>query len=193
MGMLVLGATYCLVHLGHWPALRDCVNILDKRNWGLFALFTVILWSVALVGLPGVMMITASAGRRLAKIGDPVRSVMIASTGALVPMGLMLWIAFAIPMLLVNVSFVKQSLSDPFGWNWDLLGTAGSPWRQVWPSAIPWLQVICVLTGLSYGLRSAWRIWLDITTQPKSALLGMIPISSFLVAFTGSFVWFFAN
>ena len=23
MGMLVMGASYCLMHLGHWPALRD--------------------------------------------------------------------------------------------------------------------------------------------------------------------------
>jgi hypothetical protein len=96
-------------------------------------------------------------------------------------------------MLLVNVSFVGQALSDPFGWNWDLLGTAGTPWRQFWPSAIPWIQVACVLTGLGYGLRSAWRIWLGITGRPLTALFGMMPLSTFLTAFSGYFVWFFAN
>ena len=193
MGMLVLAAVYCLVHLGHWPILRDCVNVLDKGNWGLLTLYAAVLWSIALVGLPGVMLMTAAAGRRLAGIGYPVRSVMTASTGALVPMGLMLWIAFVVPMLLVNVSFVGQALSDPFGWNWDLLGTANAPWRQLWPSAIPWIQVACVLTGLGYGLRCAWRIWLEITGQPKAALFGMMPLSTFLTAFSGYFVWFFAN
>ncbi len=193
MGMLVLAAAYCLIHLGHWPLLRDCVNVLDKGNWRLFALYAAVLWSAALAGLPGVMLIAAAAGRRLAGTGHPARLVMRASTGALVPVGLMLWIAFVVPMLLVNVSFVWQALSDPFGWNWDLLGTAGMPWRQVWPSAIPWIQVACVLTGFGYGLRCAWRIWLEITGRPKAALLGMMPLFTFLALFSGYFVWFFAN
>jgi len=193
MGMLVLGATYSLIHLGHWPWLRDCVNVIDKHNWGLFFLYAGVLWSVALVGLPGLMLLLAAWGRRLGGIGNSAWSSMLASTGALVPMGLMLWIAFAIPMLLVNVSFVQQSLSDPFGWNWDLFGTAGMAWRQVWPSAIPWLQVASLLAGLGYGLRAAWRAWLGMSETPRAALWGMMPLSVFLVSFTGYFVWFFAN
>lgn len=193
MGMLVLGSTYTLIHLGHWPLLRDCVNVIDKQNWHLFFLYAAVLWFVALIGLPALMLLAANVGRKAAGMKRSAYSMMIASTGALVPVGLMLWIAFAIPMLLVNVSFVQQSLSDPFGWNWDLLGTAGMTWRQVWPSAIPWLQAVCLLTGLGYGLRTAWRIWFDATGEPNAALRGMLPMSFFLVAFTGYFLWFFTN
>ena len=193
MGMLVLGATYSLIHLGHWPLLRDCVNLLDKQNWGLFLAYAGVLWFTVLVGLPGLMLLLAFMGRQLGQVGNSAWSLMVASTGALVPMGLMLWIAFAIPMLMVNVSFVQQSISDPFGWNWDLFGTAGMAWRQVWPSAIPWLQVGCLLAGLAYGLHAGWRVWLGATGEPRTALSGVLPLSAFLVAFTGYFIWFFAN
>ena len=193
MGMLVLAAAYCLVHLGHWPALRDCVNIFDKGNWGLFLTFAALLWFTALVVMPATIFALALAGKRLARLMQPTRSVARACCGALVPLGLMLWIAFVVPMILVNFTFVLQSVSDPFGLNWNLFGMANTPWHQIWPRAIPWIQAGCLLVGLDYSLRSAWRIWLQLTGKPHAALLGMMPISGFLVVFSGCFVWFFAN
>jgi hypothetical protein len=212
MGMLVLAAAYSVTHLGYWPFLRDCVNVMDKGNWGLFGLYAAVLWAVALVGLPLVMLAAAALGTRLAapslgvgaknngatRPGSDRDSIspwqaMLASTGALVPMGLLAWIAFVVPMLMVNVSFVRQSLSDPFGWGWDLLGAANTPWHQLWPSAIPWIQVGCILLGLGYSLRNAWRIWLGLTADPRAALRGLLPLALLLVALAGALVWFYAD
>ncbi len=227
MTMLVLGAAYCVVHLGHWPALRDYVNILDKGNWHLFGIYAAVLWTAALLGLPAVTLLLAAAGKWLAKerpenkpgtvpilaqrTWDPpppgcgsyssagpkapqsVWSLTTASAGPLVPIGLLLWIAFVVPMLMVNVTFVLQSLSDPFGWGWDFLGTANTPWRQLWPRAIPWIQVGCVLIGLHYSLRNTWRIWLERVGDPRLALRGMLPMAAMLVSLSGWFVWFFAD
>ena len=193
MGMLVLAVAYCLMHLGPWPALRDCVNVLDKKNWGLFGLYAAVLWTTALVGLPGLMLLLAWLGKRLARLPQSTWSLMTASAGALVPIGLLAWIAFVVPLLMVNATFVVQSLSDPFGWGWDFLGTSNMPWRQLWPRAIPWIQVGCILVGLSYGLRSAWRIWLGLARRPRTALAGMIPLAAWLVGLSGWFVWFFAD
>jgi hypothetical protein len=194
MGMLVLAAAYSVTHLGYWPFLRDCVNVMDKGNWGLFGLYAAVLWAVALVGLPLVMLAAAALGTRLAD-RDSISpwQTMLASTGALVPMGLLAWIAFVVPMLMVNVSFVRQSLSDPFGWGWDLLGAANTPWHQLWPSAIPWIQVGCILLGLGYSLRNAWRIWLGLIADPRAALRGLLPLALLLVALAGGFVWFYAD
>jgi len=193
MAMLVLAIAYCLIHLGRWPALRDCVNVLDKGNWHLFAVYALILWFVALAGFPAVMLVLAEASRRFAKLSQNTRTVTIASAGALIPMGLMLWIAFVIPMLTVNASFVVQSLSDPFGWGWDFFGTANTPWHQLWPRAVPWIQVVCVLVGLHYSLRNAWRIGLDLTDQPRRAMRATIPMAALLIVLAGSLIWFFAN
>jgi hypothetical protein len=60
---------------------------------------------------------------------------------------LAVWIAFALATLLSMMTFVLQSLSDPFNWGWNLLGMAGSRWHIIWSPAIPWLQVGYVLMG----------------------------------------------
>lgn len=193
MVMLVLAVAYCLVHLGRWPELRDCVNVLDKANWDRFVLYAIVLWSVALIGLPALMLLLAEVSRRLASLPQPTWTVMIALAGALLPIGLMLWIAFVVPMLAVNASFVAQSASDPFGWGWDFFGTANTPWHQLWPRAVPWIQVACVLVGLHYSLRNAWRICLELTNKTRTALLASIPVAVMLIVFAGSLIWFFAD
>lgn len=193
MTMFVLAAAYVIMHLGHWPVLRDYVNILDKNNWHLLAVYAAVLWSAALVGLPAVLFGLAALGNRFSRGGWTNWRAMIASTAALIPLGLMLWIAFAVQMLMVNLSFVKQSLSDPFGWGWDFFGTGSTPWHQVWPSAIPWIQVACVLVGLAYSLRSARRIWLVMTGRSGAALRGVAPLALLLIGTAGWFVWFFAD
>ncbi len=193
MSMLTLGAVYCLVHLGPWPALRDWVNIIDKGNWGLFAGFAAVLWGSALVGLPGVIFLTAALGRRFSGSTHGTRDLLVASAGALVPIGLTVWIAFAVPMLFVNVSFIAQSLSDPFGWGWNFFGSRSTPWHQFFPQGIPWIQVGCILLGLGYSLRNGWRIWLGQTNDPRAALRGLLPLGVFLMGISGWFVRFFAD
>jgi hypothetical protein len=193
MAMLTLASVYCIVHLGPWPEVRDSVNIIDKDNWGLFGVFAAVLWGSALVGLPAIMWFLAGAGKWLSGVPDRTWSLLVASSGGLVPIGLMLWVAFAVPMLFVNVSFIKQSLSDPFGWGWNLFGVRSIPWHQLFPDGVPWIQVGCVLIGLAYSLRNAWRIWLDITHKPGAALRGMLPIGALLMAFSGWFIWFFSD
>jgi hypothetical protein len=193
MAMLVLGTAYCVVHLGHWPAVRDWVNTLDKQNWHLFGFFAAGLWFVALAGLPGVLYLLSVLGRKLSGVPQRSLDVLKASAGALVPVGLMVWIAFVIPMLFVHVSFVLQSLSDPFGWGWHFLGDSTIPWHQLLPRAVPWLQVACILVGLHYGLRNIWRIWAGLSATRRQALLGLLPMSAFLLTFTGWLLFFFAD
>jgi hypothetical protein len=96
-------------------------------------------------------------------------------------------------MLFTNVSFVGQSLSDPFGWGWNLLGLAATPWKQFIPRFVPWIQVMSVLMGFIYSLRNLFRIWLDITTERKTIIRGMLPQALFLWIIACSFIWFYAN
>jgi hypothetical protein len=67
--------------------------------------------------MPGIIWALSAAGKTISKQNS--REVFLLSAGSLLPLGLMLWIAFVIPMLFVNVTFVAQSFSDPFGWGWD--------------------------------------------------------------------------
>jgi polyferredoxin len=193
MAMLVLGIAYTIVYLGHWSRIRDYIDIVDKDNWGLFAVYTGVLCSSALLVFPVLMYVVTRIGKWMSRAAEPPLRLMIASTGSLLPLGLFVWIAFSLQMLLVNFSFVEQSLNDPFGWGWNLFGLAGIPWIQVIPSAVPWLQVLLVLAGFSYSFRNLWRIWSTKAPDARAAVRGLLPLASLLFVITAALIQFYAN
>jgi hypothetical protein len=105
----------------------------------------------------------------------------------------MLWIAFVIPMLFVNVTFIIQSVSDPFGWGWDFFGTANTPWHQFVPRFIPWFQAILILTGLYLSLRNILLSFRSKQITPIHLLLVCLPIAIFLISITAAMIFFFTN
>ncbi len=185
-----ISLVYCVLYQGHWPVVRDYVNILDKGNWDLFGIYALVVWSLALIIMPGIIYLLSLIGARLSKISLSVKEVFLASTGSLLPMGLMLWIAFVIPMLFVNVTFVLQSLSDPLGWGWDFFGTANIPWHQFLPRLIPWLQAVLVLIGVHLSLRNL-RIHHQLSSRTMAALIS--PMAIFLAGSALVMIFFFTN
>ncbi len=188
-----ISLVYCVLYQGHWPVVRDYVNILDKGNWDLFGIYALVVWSLALIIMPGIIYLLSLIGARLSKISLSVKEVFLASTGSLLPMGLMLWIAFVIPMLFVNVTFVLQSLSDPLGWGWDFFGTANIPWHQFLPRLIPWLQAVLVLIGVHLSLRNLRRTWIhhQLSSRTMAALIS--PMAIFLAGSALVMIFFFTN
>ena len=184
---------YSVLYLGHWPVVRDYVNILDKKNWDLFGIYAAVLWSVSLLVMPGLIYLLAYAGGRLAQAAFTARNIFLTYTGSLLPFGLMLWMAFVIPMLFTNITFVLQSLSDPFGWGWDFFGTANTPWHQLLPRFIPWIQAALILTGLHLGLRNIFRSFKALELKPGKQLLIALPYILFLSLTAAGLLFFFTN
>ena len=118
---------------------------------------------------------------------------MVASTGSLLPLGLFVWIAFSVQMFSVNLSFVEQSVNDPFGWGWNLFGLAGIPWVQLVPQAVPWLQVTLVTIGFGYSFRNLCRIWMNKISDERMVLRGMIPLAFLLLIITAGLIQCYAN
>jgi polyferredoxin len=193
MASFTISIIYSILYLGPWPVVRDYVNIMDKHNWGLFGIYSLIMWTFVLVIVPGIIYFLSYAGIRLSKNSRSVKQVFLENAGFLLPFALMNWIAFVIPMLFVNVTFIKQSLSDPFGWGWDFFGTANTPWHQFIPQYIPWLQALAVLSGLYLSLRNIRRSAIVREMDPKKNLLLNLPISLFLVGVTSLILFFFTN
>ncbi|HKE24931.1 MAG TPA: hypothetical protein VKB88_21360, partial [Bryobacteraceae bacterium] len=115
------------------------------------------------------------------------------TTAALIPIGLSCWIAFALGTVLPMMTFVCQSLSDPFNWGWNLLGMAGSQWHILWAPAIPWLQVACMLVGAAFSLRSLHDCWLDEAAQKRGAIAGSLPLVCLLWTSAAGMITFFAG
>jgi hypothetical protein len=191
--VFTLAIIYCILYEGHWPVIRDFVNILDKKNWDLFGIYALVIWTLSLVIIPGIIYLLSFSAVRLSGIKLSVREVFLASSGSLLPIGLMLWIAFVIPMLFVNVTFIIQSISDPFGWGWDFLGTANIPWHQFVPRLIPWLQALLVLSGLILSLRNLNNTWLYEKLASRKLFTITLPIAIFITLTSVLMIFFFTS
>jgi hypothetical protein len=96
-------------------------------------------------------------------------------------------------MLFVNITFIKQSFSDPFGWGWDFFGTANTPWHQFVPEFIPWFQAVAVLTGLYLSLRNTRKSSMASGLDPVQVLKISFPVNLFLTAVAVAMLLFFTN
>jgi hypothetical protein len=182
-----------VLYQGHWPVVRDFVNILDKGNWGLFGIYSIILFALSLLIVPGLIYLLAIAGQKLSDTRMERKVLFLKSTGVLLPIGMALWIAFVIPMLFVNVTFIIQSLSDPFGWGWDFFGTSNIPWHQFLPRLTPWLQSGIILTGSYFGLRNLRNTWSNEDIKEKQLFFISLPMGLFILAASVMMIFFFTN
>ena len=209
IALLVVAAASSLTLHSPWPQIRDMVNVVDKATWSQFALYALFLSAVALVVVPGMLWFLSWTGIRLSRrakekassVKSPRDSLWVRNTGdvfrrtlpSVIPLGIALWVVFFASTIMVNFTFLLMTLSDPFGRGWDLFGTAGMPWVQIWPGAIPWLQAILTLVGFFLALRKGFSLWLRETGDKRSAFLGFCPTAGFLVFFAGGMLLYFTN
>lgn len=193
VAIFTIAIIYSILYLGPWPVVRDYVNILDKKNWDLFGYYAIFLWMAVLVVVPGLLHMLSLGSARFSGIKVKPREAFLSNAGSLLPMGLFMWMGFVIPMLFVNFTFLLQSLSDPFGWGWDFFGTANTPWHQVLPRFIPWIQAILILIGVSLSLRNLRRNWADKGLERSKLLLASLPAGLFLASVAVLMLFFFTN
>ena len=94
------------------------------------------------------------------------------------------WIAFSLSFVFANLSYVWPVLSDPFGWGWNLLGTAASGWTPYLMGVIPSIQTVILLAGLAWAARTALRIACE-QVDEKSAVWQAAPVIVFCMVVTG--------
>lgn len=193
LAVFTLAMVYSVLYEGHWPVVRDFVNILDKKNWDLFGVYATIVWLLALVIIPLLIFLVTRLGIKLSGIPQSSRNIFRIFSGTLLPMGLMLWIAFVVPMLFVNITFIIQSVSDPFGWGWDFFGTANIPWHQFLPRLVPWIQSVMVLIGLWLSLRNLKISGLKEKLTSRQLFFLVIPMAAFIAATAVAMVFFYTN
>jgi len=173
--------------------VRDYINIIDKNNWDLFGIYALAVWCLVLIIIPGLFYLLSYAGNKMSKVNISTKDIFLGFSGSLLPSGMMLWIAFVIPMLFVNITFIVQSVSDPFGWGWDFFGTANIPWHQFIPEAIPWLQAIMVISGLYLSIRNISGVCAQFDASGKQKFLAALPSVIIIFLISAGMLVFFTN
>ena len=192
--MLVLAFTYSIMLLGPWGRLKDWANVSESRNWGGFALFGGGQALLALVIFPALYYVSIRLAKWYGRADAiPTRELFLKYAYMLVPMGLLAWIAFSIPLLMVNGSYIIAVASDPLGWGMNLFGTAEFPWRPLWPEWVPFVQVPILLAGFYYGVRSINKVGSALFPDRDQRFRTLVPPTVLLLGVTLVFLKLFVG
>jgi hypothetical protein len=186
-GFIMAGSAllYSAIFLGPWAALKEAAYTVFTRPWLIYAVGFLV---ANLLLVPGLFLGMVALGRRLGgPSGRPLRQSYVEYAYVLVPLGLGAWVAFSLSFVLVNFSYVCPLLSDPFGWGWDLFGTAGMRWSPYLSGLVPILQIPVLLLGLVAAVNLAFKTARSQLSSPRAAL----PVVGFCVAVTAAFLWLY--
>lgn len=165
--------------------------IADPLNVRGIVLFALILLSATLVFAPAIFLLFASLSKKLAKTEKSVKEIFVDYSYALIPLGLAGWIGFMIYMIMINGSYIVSIISDPFGWGWNLFGTADYKWRPYFTSLVPYAVFTAVMAGVIFATILGWKISLENSKTKSRALKAMIPIALFYSLVAGGFAYLY--
>ncbi len=186
--MLSLAFVYSVNLLGPWGMLKDLVNFTETGKWVGFILISLAIVLLCVAVLPGIYWLFVLWSKKLSGNKDvSLKNLFIKYSYCLVPLGLLAWVAFSVPLIMVNGSYIISVVSDPFGWGWNLFGTANFPWQPFLPHWVPYIQIPILLTGLFYSIKSIHEIGQGIFPEKRQLMRSLIPITIFLVAITLGF------
>ncbi len=186
--MLGCALLYSAVLLGPWGWLKQWANMDSLPHWAGYA---GTFLAINLLLLPGLFGLTTLVAQRLAGQRAPLRQLFVDYAYTLIPLGLAAWIAFSFGFVLTNGSYALVTLSDPFGWGWNVFGTASAPWTPLWPSLISFLQVGALTVGLLFAINIAYRIARQHSATHRQAFRALLPMVGFLASVTLVFLWLY--
>ncbi len=151
--MLGSALVYAALFLGPWGNLKMAAYRLFSLPWWGYALALLALTWILLPALfaLGLRLAAGQSWRRHRK------QTFVSAAYALTPLGLTAWVAFSLSFVFANFSYLWPVMSDPLGWGWNLLGTAGASWQPYLMAWVPPLQVFTLLIGLVWSLRLCQR------------------------------------
>ncbi len=154
---IMLGSSiiYVALMLGPWGALKSIAYSVGSLDWLIYVLTFI---SFVLVLMPGVFFLAVLAGRSLVGSEIGARKAFVHLAYSLIPLGLAAWIAFSLSFVFANISYLWPVLSDPLGWGWNIIGSAGVGWMPLASWAVPYLQTVVILIGLAWASVTAQRL-----------------------------------
>ena len=162
--MLGSALIYAGVLLGPWGALKDAAYHVGTGGWFLYA--AAFLGMIFLV-MPSffALCVTRFDGFAIFK-----KRFATLST-ALIPLGLMFWVAFSLSFVLTNASYILASLSDPLGLGWNLFGTANAAWQPMLTSILAPGQTLALVGGLIWSGRTAQKAATEAKVSPVPVIV----------------------
>jgi len=176
---------YTAVFQGPWGWLKQAAFSVGSPSWWSFAAgFLLVCFGLR----PGLLAAASEAARRLAGLTASLRVVFSRFSRALLPLGMLAWIAFTVSFSFGKLAYLWPVLSDPFGWGWNLFGTAGIGWQPYLTALTPALESLLVGVGLVWSLKSIRRTGTQLGI-PDGKSLAVVPVQTFALAVALGMLW----
>jgi hypothetical protein len=173
--MLGSAMIYAGVLLGPWGALKDAAYKVGTSAWFMYALvFLTIIFGI----LPG----SFTLGILQTNSKTLLKQRFTSLSTALIPLGLMFWVAFSLSFVLTNASYIIATLSDPLGLGWNLFGTANAGWQPMLMSILAPAQTVALVGGLIWSARTAQKAASKVNVSP-------IPVIAYCFVLTSAMLW----
>ncbi len=180
LALVMLGAAlaFSAVFTGPWGALKSAAYAIGSPAWLRYVLGFL---GLNLVLLPGLYTGSVWIGQKWSQGKQQIRRALSTYSLILLPLGLCAWIAFTISFAFPKASYVWTVLSDPFGWGWNLFGTAHSGWSPDVSGFSPILQAAILLIGLFWSAHVARSL---VHRDPEPDIRPALPVLAFCLAFS---------
>lgn len=132
---------------------------------------------------------------RLAGTRWPLREWLLRSAFSLLPIALVYHVTHYYTLILTQGVKIVSLLSDPFGYSWNLFGTAGWLRSAILPD-MNWVwhsQVALIVLGHIASVYLAHREAILLAASPGRAALSQLPMLGLMMAFTASGLWILAQ
>jgi len=173
--MLGSAMIYASVLLGPWGTLKDAAYNVGSSAWFVYTfVFLTIIFGI----LPGFFTL----GLLQTKDSTPLKQRFASLSTALIPLGLMFWVAFSLSFVLTNASYILAALSDPLGLGWNLFGTANAAWQPMLTSILAPAQTLALVGGLIWSARTAQK-------AANEVKVSSIPVIVYCFIVTSIMLW----
>lgn len=175
-----------------WTQLNNWLRV--QTGLGPSAIFTVLM-ALMLAAPILLFWVGAKAAHWLTPRGrvSPVK-IFKAFSYSLVPVALFYHLAHNCMHFFLEGQNLLPLLSDPFGWGWDLFGTAGRTYGPILSlSSIWYLQIACIVIGHVYGVLIADRVARTLYRDPRDVMRGLTPLLLTMILYSSFSVWLIAQ
>ena len=162
--MLGSAMIYAGVLLGPWGILKDAAYNVGTTAWFIYA---AVFLSVIFIVMPSFFALCVTRFENL----NIFKKRFATLSTALIPLGLMFWVAFSLSFVLTNASYILASLSDPLGLGWNLFGTANVTWQPMLTSILAPGQTLALVGGLIWSGRTAQKAAKEATVSPVPVIV----------------------
>ena len=173
--MLGSAIIYAGVLLGPWGAFKDAAYNVGSNAWLVYG---VAFLAFIFVILPSLFTL----GILNTKSALPLKQRFASLSTALIPLGLMFWVAFSLSFVLTNASYILAAFSDPLGLGWNLFGTANAAWQPMLTSFLGPAQTLALVGGLIWSARTAQKAAGEVKVSP-------IPVIIYCLLATSLMLW----